>query len=80
MFQSEALMPVTSTALEGADLTLHATEVEKDELKDVERVINEKTGGKRKVHLVTSDLREEVLCRQLVSSHVEAFNGKLDIL
>lgn len=67
-------------ALEGAELTLHATEKEKEELKEVERYIRDKTGGKRKVATVLSDLRDEVICRQLVSQHVEAHNGKLDIL
>ena len=68
------------SALEGADLTLHATEEEEDELKDVERVIKQKTGGKRKVALIISDLREEVICRQLIDQHLEAHGGKLDIL
>lgn len=70
----------TRLALEGADLTLHATEKEKDELKEVERYIHDKTGNKRKLATVVSDLREEVICRQLVSQHVEAHNGKLDTL
>lgn len=67
-------------ALEGADLTIHSTEKEAEELKDVERVIHKKTGGKRKVVIVTLDLRNEMQCRQLVSMHLEAHNDKLDTM
>lgn len=69
-----------SLALEGADLTLHATKSEETDLKDVQQIIKEKTGGKRKVSLVFSDLRGEDECKRLVQSHLDTFGGKLDTL
>lgn len=67
------------SALEGADLTLHGTKEEESDMKDVLRVIGEKTGGKRKVTSVLSDLRSEDECKRLVQSHLD-FHGKLDTL
>ena len=61
-------------------MTIHSTEKEAAELKDVERVIHEKTGGNSKVATVTLDLRNEMQCRQLVSMHLEAHNDKLDTM
>ena len=67
-------------ALEGADLTLHSVEEEAEELKEVERVIREKTGGKRKIATVTLDLQNEMQCRQLISMHLEAHGDRLDTM
>lgn len=69
-----------SLALEGADLTLHATKSEETDLKDVEQIIKEKTGGKCKVNVVFADLRGEDACKHLVQAHLDAFGGKLDTL
>lgn len=67
------------SALEGADLTLHGTKEEEADMKDVLRVIGQKTGGKRKVTSVLSDLRSEEECKKLVQSHLD-FHRKLDTL
>lgn len=67
-------------ALEGADVTIHSVEVEKDELEHVEKTINEKTGGKRKVSKFISDLRQESNSKDLVAHHVKEHGGKLDAL
>lgn len=67
-------------ALEGADLTIHSVEVEKDELEHVMKTINEKTGGKRKVSTFVSDLRQESNSKDLVAHHVKEHGGKLDAL
>ena len=69
-----------SPALEGADLTLHSVEEEAEELKEVERIIHEKTGGKRKIATATLDLRNEMQCRQLVAMHLEAHGDRLDTM
>ena len=66
--------------MEGAHLTLHGLEEERDDLKDLERAINRKTGGKTKMHTVISDLRKEDACQQLVQKHLDFHGGKLDSL
>ncbi|PSR75856.1 hypothetical protein PHLCEN_2v8770 [Hermanssonia centrifuga] len=67
-------------ALEGANLTIHATEKEKHDLKDVEKIIGQKTGGKCKVKSVILDLRKEAACKELIQKHVEGHGDKLDTL
>jgi len=67
-------------AHEGADLTIQATQKEEDELADVAKVIQQKTGGKTKINSILLDLRKEDACKQLVQQHVDFFGGKLDTL
>lgn len=69
-----------STALEGADLTLHATKDEEKDLQDVLKLIDQKTGSKRKVTSVASDLRSEDECKKLVQAHLDFHGGKFDTL
>jgi NAD(P)-dependent dehydrogenase (short-subunit alcohol dehydrogenase family) len=67
-------------ALEGADITIHGTHSEETDLKDTVELINQKTGGKRKVASVQLDLRSEDECKKLVQTHLDAHGGKLDTL
>ena len=61
-------------------MTLHGTNKEKDDLKDLEKIIKDKTGGKSKICTIISDLRSEDACKQLVKQHIDFHGGKLDTL
>ncbi|KAI0080325.1 NAD(P)-binding protein [Panus rudis PR-1116 ss-1] len=66
-------------ALEGANITIHSTRKEQDELNSIEQEILKRTSSKIKVHKVVYDLRQEENCIQLVKDHLDTF-GKLDAL
>ncbi|KAI0788676.1 NAD(P)-binding protein [Abortiporus biennis] len=67
-------------ALEGANLTLHCTKQEHEDVKDIAKEIIEKTDNKSKMYISELDLRSEDACKKLVESHLHHFGGKLDAL
>jgi len=66
-------------ALEGASLTITHTAKERDEAKQTEQEIRQKTNGKTKILVLELDLRAEEACKELVQKHLD-FHGKLDCL
>jgi hypothetical protein len=72
------LLTVSSTALEGADLTLAYLPQEEKDVRAVELIIRNKAPAS-KLNLVAVDLRTEAACVNLIEQHMKTF-GVLDTL